>query len=383
MVKLRIQKNNYENFELSFMSYLEDNSDMWFITENWNAIFKMNKDSYKVKYCGFFEKYIGRAQNGYREMVRWGEKTLAVPVTTECDLCVIEGEKKKYYPFPHIGEMYVVHRTILVGKYAFIITTNEKNAVLRFDMEKDIIDIWINLRQCDMNEKIEKWLVGGIWQEENTICCIIRNSNLIVRVSTSEKKIDYYELKEKLSSECIKMENAIWAVTKDRKRIVQIKDDNVIGEIDLTEYVQDYSFWGFVLNKGMLWLFPNNSEYIIKIDLQKKERILLEYPNTFGWIDDFRYRRGCRFYCYSDYEKKIILYPRSGNGILIIDKNTDKMEHIPLTVNMRDIIDKQIEQIGAENITTWESDLKGYIDIITDRKTSSKIRVDEGTIWIY
>jgi len=372
VIRLELYKNNYERFPLSFISYLEENTDIWFVTENWNAIFKMSKESYMIEYCGFFEKYIGRAVNGYREMVRWKRKVLAVPITTDCDLCIMEGMEKKYLPFPQIGGGYVVQRTVLIGQYAFIITNDDKYTVLRLDMENNTIDVWISLKECSSSKKISKWMIGDIWQDKDKICCIVRDSNLIVKISVCDKKLECYELEERLSSECRKVEDSIWAVMEDRKGIAQIRGDRVINVIDLNEYVHDYSFYGFVLNDTVLWLFPVNNEDIIKIDLLKKERKLLNYPNTFGWINDARYQRGCRFYCCKEDEKDIILYPRSGNGILLIDKSTDEMKHIPLTVNMREIINKQVNQVGADSILTWENDLKGFINITLERKSSDE-----------
>lgn len=364
---------NYEHFPLTFISRFEEDTDIWFVTENWNAVFKMNKESYEAQYCGFFEKYIGRAESGYREIFRWNGKMLVVPVKTDFDLCIIKDEKKKYISFPQAEIGYVIHRTMTFGRYAFIFTTNEKNAVLRFDMEEETIDTWIDLRQYNIYGKIEKWLLGGVWQEKDWIYCIVRNENLLVKVSVCERKLEYFTIEEKLSSECYKTANSVWAVTEDRKRIIQMNDDKVTDIIDFAEYVPDYSFWGFVLNDGMLWLFPDKTEDIIKIDLQNKERTVLKYPSTFGWINDARYQRGCRFYCYDEDEKKIVLYPRCGNGVLVIDKNTDEMQHIPLVVNMRAIIDEQINQVGADNIFTWENDLKGYINLIVEKQSFSKV----------
>jgi hypothetical protein len=86
-----------------------------------------------------------------------------------------------------------------------------------------------------------------------------------------------------------------------------------------------------------LVLLPNGDINISYVELSSSKISYIDLPREFKWIEDYRYKRGNRFGCFECVGDNLVLYPRTGNGIIFINTKTMEVEFKELKINMYNI----------------------------------------------
>lgn len=363
---------NYDN--LSFMNIVEEDDKNWFINECSNALFQMDKNDFRLTYIDF-PKFAWGSGKQYKWLVKWEEKFICISNFSDMPLYIIDGKDNHFLYFlpKQLCETECIIRQIIQNKqYVYLFINNVNISIIKFDLKTYKV-----AAQLSWNDEIVKKInipfqIGNITLFNNSLWTSIINTNYIIEIDCNRFKIILHEGKKGIKH---KWAFTIWNhysyVLSDTEmddyiiiyNLLCMKEEPKI--IKLSNYINKGNFSDIRAEKNIVWFFPKDNENILKIDIFKGECIELQYPSEFFWIKDKRYLSGVRFTCIENRKEKLILYPRTGNGILCISKNKNIIEYHPLVVNMEDIREIQIKQIEKKDITLLKDDISFLIKLVS------------------
>ena len=222
---------------------------------------------------------------------------------------------------------------------------------------------------------------GSIWSP-------VVGTNYIVEIKSDTFKLVIHRRREDIQYKWpfVESEGIYWALVSKEKKDNCIVTGSLLCDsndiiIDLSSYVNGHIIKDLRIIENVVWLFPGDDGNIIKIDFLNETYKELQYPDNFRWIPDRRYESGIRFTCIEDAKNKWILYPRTGNGILLIDKDTDIIDYIPLEAKMNEIMKLQAQEVRMEKVFKMEDGLYFLLELMnrTNECYSGKV-IDEKNI---
>nr|WP_300839490.1 hypothetical protein [uncultured Acetatifactor sp.] len=353
------------------MSIVTDGDKSWFINESWNAIFHMDRTTFIPEFADFPKLFYGEGDS-YKWLVKWKQKFIYISNRSDMPLYLIAGDgEHSVTPLPvQTGKNSNIICSILQKENILYLFANCKDfSVLEFDMEKNDFGRCLKWDDCDMTGQTLQW--GNTACYNGSIWSPIAGTNCIAEVKCDIFKYVIHRRKEEIQYQWPFIESGgnYWSLAADEKESSCIITGSLLSDgndeiISLPANIRKRNIKDFRIDKNMIWLFPGDDGNIIKIDISGEICRELSYPDGFGWIRDRRYESGIRFTCIENMESKWILYPRTGNGILLIDKYTDIIEYMPLETNMDEIMKLQAQSVVMENVFTLKDGLYFLLEFV-------------------
>lgn len=375
-------KNLYlEN--LSFMNIFVENDKGWFVNERWNMLFEIDKNTLELKYLDFPRLFLGNG-SAYRWVAKWNEKFILIPIFADMPLYIIHNRTNHMIltlPGAKCSGEYLVRQILQKENYLYIFTNNIYFSILKFDLRTDEFVKIFNWKN-DVKEDIS-FQLGKVVFYDNSIWSSVVNTSYIVSINCDTFEMTMFEKKTEVRNKWafeIKNNHSYnFATTKENKLCIIINDLCNIKEqkiIELSKFVGNREFNNFCIEKNMIWLLPNDDGNILKIDYFSGKCIELLYPSPFSWIKDQRYRSKLRFTAIEEIDDTFVLYPRTGNGILKVNKKYDTIQYYPLIVEMNGIWKVQAQYIEMKNVSVLNDNLPFVLEILNAKNKYYRINVD-------
>lgn len=360
-------------YHLSFMNIVSEGTKSWFINENWNAIFRIDKQDCSVAYIDFPKCHFGGG-NQYKWVAKWREKFICISNLSTIPLYIIDDTKRHMLvnlPKVEKSDGYVIKNVIQIGQCLYLFADYNKVALLKFNMETGEFIKWLKWDNgiLEKGELSLQW--GNIGDYKSSLWSPIIGTNCIAEIDCetfeiimhrNKKDLKYkwaFGIKGKVCYSLVEYNGCDCIVLED------LSDRNTQSKIiELSSYTVGRKITNLRMDNDTIWLFPGDDGNIIKCNLYTGVYTELQYPEEFDWVRDRRYKVGIRFTCIEESEGFWILYPRTGNGILVVDKERDIVKRYPLTVNMKNIIINQACTVDTENLSILSDNLVFLMEVM-------------------
>ncbi|MCI9142589.1 MAG: hypothetical protein HFH87_08205 [Lachnospiraceae bacterium] len=362
---------------LSFMSIVTEGDKSWFINESWNALFQMDRKNFIPEFVDFPKLFYGEGDN-YKWLVKWKQKFIYISNRSDTPLYLIDGEGEHAVtslPAQVIKNSNIICNILQKENILYLFSNCKDFSVLEFDMEKNGFGRWLQWDDCDLTGEGQSFQWGNVACYGGSIWSPIAGTNCIVELKCDIFKYVIHQRKEDIQYKWPFIENGgnYWSLAAYEKESNCIITGTLLSDsndkiISLPANIRKRIIKDFRIDKNVIWLFPGDDGNIIKIDISGEICRELSYPDGFRWIRDRRYESGIRFTCIDNAGSKWILYPRTGNGILLIDKYTDVIEYMPLEVDMAEIMKLQAQNVVMENVFTLKDGLYFLLECINRKK---------------
>jgi len=264
------------------------NNEIWFCEARFNALFKMNNETWEPEYIGSFPSlseysvYQSRilhngnlycTSNNIGEFAKYNIQTNT--------MYSIKYERTKY----NKNDYSDFHEIVSYCKYLFFIPYFY-NAIMRFDTETKefaFFNDWFEpLSKLTTDEK-QPLFARPIRITENTIMLSSCRANAVVEFNMETLKSKVYEVGKRgdtYNSICFDGKD-YWlslgnsgSVIKWNPNIGVMKEFTNLAEGNF--YGKRFCFWSIIFCEGYIWLFPHYSKQTFKINVETNEIFKVE-----------------------------------------------------------------------------------------------------------
>lgn len=358
---------------LSLMNIVTDNSKSWFMNECWNIVFQMNRKNFEVKFLDFPKLFFGEGKN-YKWIAKWNEKFIYISNLSSIPLYIADTTQNHYIvmlPKQEDNDNYVVCEILQQDRFLYLFTNSKVFSVIEFNLETNEFVRKFSWENNDVYEKNQQFRWGNIGYYSGSIWSPMVGTNYIIEIKCDTFKSVIHQSTVGIQYKWAFIVNGgtYWALAVQGEKYDCMVTGDLLSNsndkiISLSPYIKGRIITNLCVIKNTIWLLPGDDGNIIKIDLLQGSYKELQYPDAFRWIQGRRYKMGIRFTCIENRETSWILYPRTGNGILVVNKINDTITFYPLVMKMDKIYKKQIQDIKMENISKVSDNIDFFMILI-------------------
>jgi len=271
-----------------FYRFFFVNDDIWFAERNFNALFKMNKETLEPEYMGSFPSLSENSMH-FQGVLHNGNLYFISSVAGEFVEYNIQTDTMSLIKYEHtecnkndIGDFSQI---VGYGKYLFFIP-HFYDAIMRFNTEtKECIffnDWFKSLSKLTTDEK-QPFFGLPFKTTENTIMLTSYRANAVVEFNMETLKSHVYEIGQRgyrYSNICFDGKD-YWLSLSNNRHIIKwnpnvgvIKEFTNIAEGNF--YENDNCFGSLIFCEGFVWLFPLYSKQVFKINIKTNEIFKVE-----------------------------------------------------------------------------------------------------------
>jgi len=259
------------------------NNEILFCAARFNALFKMNNETWEPEYIGSFPSlyersiyHIGTMHNGNLYCTSSNINEFAEYNIQKNTMSLIKYERTKF----NKNNAYDFFRIISYDKYIFFLPYYY-NAIMRFDTESkeiNFIDDWVEpLSRLTTDEK-QPFCVTQLKITQNTIMFASLRANAVVEFNMETLNSKVYEVGQKgyqYNGICFDGKD-YWLSLWNNGHIIKWNPDvGVIKEFtNIAEgnfYENRICFCPIIFCEGYVWLFPHYSKQMFKINVKTDE----------------------------------------------------------------------------------------------------------------
>lgn len=371
-----------EEYSLSCLNVGHRGDDVCFVNERWNAIFSMDKKNFKVKYEDFPRKYFGNGRC-YTRVAVWKDKLLLIPMMYPIPLYFIENGEHRLVSLPKSIKSTVLgfRSMIQILHHVYLFVKDSSLICLDIDMKTESISLVDGWEKVCSSRRGESYDVGMLAFSSGYIWSIVRGTSYIVAMDILSLSVKLYDMGENVTFDyCIQVKNGYgYAFANNSSCIVSFLIANPYRwkEINLKRYIGNRKYESFIIDDNVVYLFPFGGQDLIMIDLLSNNVITIDYPAGFSWLEDERFKRGNRFYCIEEMNNEIYLYPRTGNGIIVIDKANNRTRLYKMEADIENIKRRQAKEVDVCRVDGTIDDISFFVEmLIHNRLKKSSVTGD-------
>lgn len=327
---------------ISCLDAFRDGETLWLSNYDYNAFIKWNMDSGCAEIVDFFPQISRERGRLHRRVFRVGEKLYFIPFRG--NRIHIWNLTQEMWEEVRISEEDIIIADAYMSENCFwIFPSYRQNPIMLFHIDTRQIEMLTDLTReiGDYVGKYITWMfldITCVCQRENffylaeyrrtQIFCIDSMEKKLVRVWNNEESVhdpkagnDEKRIKQQGINLC--GEDAFWLTSMEEKEVYLWKPEEGIKKIyrfQTKMYGNRVPFFRVVdVNETYALVLPCHSNRLFRINKTTDEITGIRYPSEFA-------RRNI-YSLYCGYDKKgneVFLYPKGGNGLLIIDVEKEK-----------------------------------------------------------
>lgn len=317
---------------LRFENLYDDGECFWFTADDYNALFKMDKDTWKAEYIGKFPNENDIGFRLYAEIIEYGGRLFFTPLYAK-EIGVYDKRNRTFskIAFDEVGISFIkdsgqaasFYSAHLIGRCIYFMPL-ERNAVLKYDITNNTVYAiysWVDA----VIEKYELTAPRLTFKSVYANGCIyapISGSNLLEVIDIASGRVSVLEIGMKGTT--------YFAIgfLKDSAIIVPLQGTHIIrlrlSDMEITEIPLEesntYQFFSIEMCGDKLYAIPYQYKDLLEITIDEKGKVLCIPNKTLNEMEKTSYRHPTdsrylstgtfsnRLYLYDSFEKKLICY---------------------------------------------------------------------------
>jgi len=372
-----------ENYMLKFENLYDDGDVFWFTSYDFNALFKMNKDTWKAEYMGMFPDEDELGLRLYADIIEHDNKLYFTPMGAR-EIGVYDKLRKEFskISFDNLQIRFLegcrswsFYSAHLVEECIYFMPL-ERTAVLKYDIRNDKISAvhkWVSVITDVYNLTAER-LVFKSLLKGHCIYAPIAGCNLVEKINLATGEAKVYEVGRKDSTYfdiCTFYDNYIIAPLSGEEIIIWSDIGSTINTINLDKDKSGiYQIFSLLNYQDSVYVFPYQYGEFLKIINKKEETVAIAEDNLNQTEEikgrhptDSRYvgsRIGTdgHIYLYDTIDKKMMEYD--------IETGKIRKQAIFLEPQIKKIITEKIKNFFIEKMREPELFVEQYAYNIVD-----------------
>ena len=309
-------------------------NELWVPAENYNALYKINMDTFEATFVTRFEGEKNRKRLFYK-MVRYQDKLFFVPKEADniIEYSLTTGEQKVHTP--NYGELISMTKffdAFVYGNYLYMFPANSSQVVC---LDMDTGELSYDVACCRNMFELETETRTAIFSKgdykEETAWVASPKTNCILEYHMQNQTYKEHYVGEKL---CGFLDVTLCADKKyilcmDGKIIVWNEESNAWNVV----WNSDTGLGGYnriCYHGGYIWVLPNKANSIVKIDVVTNQSFELNLPENMEIID----AEWTKTYGYFFEKDNLYLCPAGIAKMIIVNTKTDT------------VMEKEIQIVG-------------------------------------
>lgn len=315
---------------LSFYDAYIENNEMWVSNLAFNGLFKVNLDTYEVNYVGSFKGEDVWQENLHRRVIRYKDVLFFIPYSGKgiCTYNLITKEMG-FIPIDSENNIIRVADAILDGNFLWMFPGIAGQPLLILNM--DTLEVvkkpeWNEKAMACMHENADLVFdISNVCRVGRKIWLAPCDISKILEFNMDTNNFQVHTIDDNYIMKSISYDgNNFWLTFANSKDVLSwepvSKNIMVYREGSVTEKA-NCPYMNVIFNNDDVLVLPSSEEYIMKADKKTGSLIPINsYPQGFKRIRNYTLFKG-----YTKKDGKILLYPRSGNQMLVMDCNTYEM----------------------------------------------------------
>ncbi len=322
---------------LHFENLYDDGECFWFTEDRFNALFRMDKDTWEAEYIGRFPNEKDTGIRLYAEIIEHGNKLYFTPLYAdeigvydkgngafskisfaELEIGFIEGSGRS-------ANFYSAH---LIDDCMYFMP-HERNAVLKYDLKNGEVQAIYSWGRA-ITERYELSAPRLAFQSIYANGCIfapISGGNLLAVLDIKTETTEILEIgsKENTYFDVCLWKNRLILAPLQGKEIISLRLPDMQTEKLFLEESNPYQFFSIIQCHDRLYMFPYQYKEILEITVNEEGRMTCGPCKVWNDTQKMGYRHPTdsrylsvavysgRLYAYDSFEKKLIRFtPKTG-----------------------------------------------------------------------
>lgn len=339
---------------ISCLDAFRDGETLWLSNYDYNAFIKWNMDSGCAEIVDFFPRVAKEQGRLHRRVFRVEEKLYFIPFRGMY-IHIRDLKQETWEEIKIAEEDILIADAYLTGSCFWIFPCYLRNPVMICHIDTRKIELLTDLTQeiGDHVGRYRNWMfldITCVCQRGNLfylaeyrrtkVFCIDSAERKLVRVWDNEESIhesEYGDGKQRIKQQGINLcgEDAFWLISMEEKEVYLWQPEEGIKKIYQIEtkmYGSRVPFYRVVdVSKTYALVLPCHSNRLFRINKLTDEITGIKYPT------DFARKKIYSLFCgFDTMEDAVFLYPRSGNGLLVIDVKEGEATYKPFVFRETD-----------------------------------------------
>lgn len=341
-----------EKIKLTIRDVIYREDELWFFSDQFNSLFKMNIGMGEAELVGMFPNEMYKGTRLYSSMNLVDERIYCIPLNAKSigvydinenkfshiliDKAILECEKKSYY---YTGvKVYKKYMFIFPHYCSYIIRINLKNN------EIDYVSDWYEEIKTEIVNENYGFFSRWIIEDDENMYAAFKNSNAILELNKETLRSKIYRLGEEKDgySAICNDEDKFWLLSYSGKYIKSWRrDNNEIHTIKLEKTSKDIT--GIFLKKAVLFV-----DEIINLEERMDQVVTLKG----------KYR------CVKKEDDFIHFYDNDKGILTLYDQSRCTKRQIKVLINYKDINIRRLIEEEGYLIETSAINLRNYVDYL-------------------
>jgi len=274
---------------LSTETCIEIEDDIWFMTDRYNILFKMNKSTEKVEYvCAFNEEKFERFRL-YRKIVLCQDRIVCIPYNArKIGIVDVNTYEIRYVNVKDEDQSEKYWGVCVYHEYIFMFGLGRKE-ILRLNvnnMAVDSLDAVTGSIPESIVKGTEHWFGNTVCLVRDMIYCTINNSNIILALNAQTLEANWHMvgLDTDSYSGMLADEEGIWLLKSNAAGLLywninnhELKEYSEFSKCDSSGF---FDYVEMILLNDHLYIFPCLGRHIIKLDINSEQIQILSNLDT-------------------------------------------------------------------------------------------------------
>ncbi len=298
-------------------------NELWFSNINFNALMKMNIKTGKTEFVDTFPE-IPNVQEYIHIRVIHYEKCLYFIPYKDTTIHIWNYQELKWERPITVNCTEIINAFLYNDEIWFFPSTFE-NSIVKLDLKskKEIVLTELTLQINRANSKCFLLDISNISLYEDQILVSSYEGNTVVAIDCkTESIINMYSF-DNVSIAGVKSKDQdhfwVWFTNSSDIYLVNIKKENIICiKTDVKFHYNRIPFSNIVnIDENQALVLPRHTDDILLVDTLRNETYSVKMPNAFE-----RCKISPLIFFYRNLDDTVILFPCSGNALLVFDKKT-------------------------------------------------------------